>query len=96
MKIQFHFLQIDDVPDALMHQVFTYDNPNIVSTAEKTASYWLAQARAAVEAKAHRALNTKKAKNVIMFLGDGMSHQTIGNIQKIFLNVNFYTFYNSN
>jgi alkaline phosphatase len=65
-----------------MHPVFTDDSTNIVATGEKTAAYWLAQARGAVEARAHRPLNTKKAKNVIMFLGDGMSHQTIGRIQR--------------
>jgi alkaline phosphatase len=40
-------------------------------------NYWLNQAKEVVQEQLKKMPNTKKAKNVIMFLGDGMSHPTI-------------------
>lgn len=45
---------------------------------ELTSEYWLENAKAAVEEQLKVTTNTNKAKNVIMFLGDGMSHYSIG------------------
>ena len=45
---------------------------------EKTSEYWMNNAKALVEEKVKRPLNTNKARNVIMFLGDGMSHYSLG------------------
>lgn len=44
---------------------------------ELTSEYWLNNAKAFVEAQVKITPNTKKAKNIIMFLGDGMSHPSI-------------------
>lgn len=44
---------------------------------ELKSEYWLNNAKAFVEEQLKRTPNTKKAKNIIMFLGDGMSHPTI-------------------
>lgn len=45
---------------------------------ELTSEYWMNNAKALVDEKVKRALNTNKARNVIMFLGDGMSHYSLG------------------
>ncbi|CAG9802972.1 unnamed protein product [Chironomus riparius] len=44
---------------------------------ELTSEYWMNNAKALVEEKVKRTLNTNKARNVIMFLGDGMSHYSL-------------------
>jgi alkaline phosphatase len=44
---------------------------------EKSSSFWLNNAKAFVEEQLKKSPNTKKARNIIMFLGDGMSHPTI-------------------
>ena len=44
---------------------------------ELTSEYWLNKAKAFVEEQLKVTPNTKKAKNIIMFLGDGMSHPSI-------------------
>lgn len=46
---------------------------------EETSDYWMNQAKSFVDEQAKRTPNTKKARNVIMFLGDGMSHYSLGN-----------------
>lgn len=46
--------------------------------AEKKSEYWLQHGKDFVENHIKSTKNTKKARNVIMFLGDGLSHATIG------------------
>lgn len=45
---------------------------------ELTSEYWMNAAKLAVEEKLKLAPNTNKARNVILFLGDGMSHYSLG------------------
>lgn len=47
-------------------------------SAELTKEYWMESGKEHVEKRATENLNTKKAKNVIMFLGDGMGHNSVG------------------
>jgi alkaline phosphatase len=51
---------------------------------EKEASFWNEQARISIEEMLQRHENTRIAKNVIMFLGDGMGVSTVtaGRIRK--------------
>jgi alkaline phosphatase len=53
-------------------------------TVEKNASFWREQARLSIEEALRRRDNTRIAKNVIMFLGDGMGVSTVtaGRIRK--------------
>lgn len=44
---------------------------------EKSSDYWLENAKAFVQEQLKKMPSEKKAKNIIMFLGDGMSHPTI-------------------
>ncbi|XP_046484551.1 membrane-bound alkaline phosphatase-like [Neodiprion pinetum] len=44
---------------------------------ETTTAYWYNDGQTALKSKAKNRLNTNKAKNVIMFLGDGMSIPTL-------------------
>ncbi|XP_075980335.1 membrane-bound alkaline phosphatase-like [Anticarsia gemmatalis] len=46
-------------------------------SAEASPQYWATQARAAIDAKLHRKESTNAARNVVMFLGDGMSVTTL-------------------
>jgi alkaline phosphatase len=46
--------------------------------AELTKDYWIESAKAFVQQQVTKSANTRRAKNVIMFLGDGMSHTSIG------------------
>jgi alkaline phosphatase len=51
---------------------------------EKDGSFWNEQARLSIEEVLQRRENTRIAKNVIMFLGDGMGVSTVtaGRIRK--------------
>ena len=49
-----------------------------IDQAEYTNAYWINKAKDTVDTKVKSNVNTKKAKNVIMFLGDGFGHTTIG------------------
>ena len=51
---------------------------------EKDAEFWRRQARTSIQDALRRQENTKVAKNVIMFLGDGMGVSTVtaGRIRK--------------
>jgi alkaline phosphatase len=53
-------------------------------TIEKSASFWNEQARLSIEEAVQRRDNTRVAKNVIIFLGDGMGVSTVtaGRIRK--------------
>ncbi|CAG9802974.1 unnamed protein product [Chironomus riparius] len=48
-----------------------------IDQAEFTNAYWINKAKDTVDTKVKTNVNTKKAKNVIMFLGDGFGHTTI-------------------
>lgn len=50
---------------------------NIDIKEEQTNDYWLKIAMDHVNKKKNENFNFKKAKNVIMFLGDGMSHASL-------------------
>ena len=51
---------------------------------EKNTSFWNEQARMAIEQALERKENTRVAKNIILFLGDGMGIPTVtaGRIRK--------------
>lgn len=53
---------------------------------EETKDYWMNNAKAFVEQQIKQQPNTKKARNVIMFLGDGMSHYSVGSLRKLIFN----------
>lgn len=48
-----------------------------ITDEERTKQHWIDHGKDFVTQKLSTIANTRKAKNVIMFLGDGMSHQTI-------------------
>lgn len=45
--------------------------------AERTKQFWYDEAQAAIEKRARRSSGQGKAKNIVMFLGDGMSVPTL-------------------
>lgn len=49
-----------------------------IQEAEYTSEYWHSEAKKVLDEQLKKQPNTKKAKNVIFFLGDGLSHPTIG------------------
>jgi alkaline phosphatase len=51
--------------------------PYVINEAEKTTDYWMKQAQDTLKAIVNKKLNTNNAKNIIMFLGDGMSFSTV-------------------
>lgn len=53
--------------------------PKAINEAEKTSQYWIEKAQNFIDQRLNLPKNTKKARNIIMFLGDGLSHPTIGN-----------------
>jgi len=65
-----------------MHPDFNDDEPEIKPQAilpeELTKEHWIQHGRDFVERQLNRAPNTKKAKNIILFIGDGMGHTTVG------------------
>ncbi|KAI4455921.1 alkaline phosphatase [Holotrichia oblita] len=64
--------------DAVMHPRRTRPTRNpLISEAEFESDYWINQAQATLRAKRARELNKNVAKNVIMFLGDGLSIGTL-------------------
>lgn len=61
-----------------MHPRFLPDEePSRANPQELTAAYWQNLGKNAVKDHYARLLNTNKAKNIIFFLGDGMSIPTI-------------------
>jgi alkaline phosphatase len=52
--------------------------PKPFNEAEKTKEYWIQHGKDFIESRLKLTPNTKKARNIIMFLGDGLSHTTIG------------------
>ncbi|XP_030033710.2 membrane-bound alkaline phosphatase isoform X2 [Manduca sexta] len=55
----------------------TIMNPAYIPAEEKHGSHWRKSAAAALNAKLQEKINTNKAKNGIMFIGDGMSLATV-------------------
>lgn len=49
---------------------------------ERTSDYWLLNGKKFVEAQSKKKLNTNVAKNIIFFLGDGMSIPTLGAVRQ--------------
>lgn len=66
-------MHADDNPQPSMNV-----KPKAFNEAEKTKEYWIQHGKDFVESRLNLTPNTKKARNVIMFLGDGLSHTTIG------------------
>jgi len=52
-------------------------NAKDINPEELTSDYWLNNAKAFVDEQLKKMPNKNKAKNIIMFLGDGMSHPSI-------------------
>lgn len=64
-------------PDPIENKYAKLVNGKAANPLEFTSEYWLEQAKDFVEQQLKKAPNMKKAKNVILFLGDGMSHPSI-------------------
>jgi alkaline phosphatase len=64
--------------DRRTHQPIAKNFEAKISSDEYTSEYWHAEAKKIVEEQLKKAPNTKKAKNIIFFLGDGMSHVSVG------------------
>lgn len=61
------------------NQILKYDPVNIEQhSAEQTSTFWIKNAQKSLQEKLKNNLNKKIAKNVILFLGDGMSIPTTG------------------
>lgn len=52
-------------------------NPDTLNPAESSPDYWYNEAKAGIEQRLLQLQNKNKARNVIMFLGDGMSIPTL-------------------
>lgn len=52
-------------------------DPVFIPPAEKRGSFWRKSAHAVLNAKLEETLNKNKAKNGILFIGDGMSLATV-------------------
>lgn len=64
-------------PEFQFEQKYAQYKNGKAAEGEATSEYWLNKAKSFVEEQVKREPNMKQAKNVIMFLGDGMSHPTI-------------------
>ncbi|KAG5683696.1 hypothetical protein PVAND_012962 [Polypedilum vanderplanki] len=71
-------LRISDL-DMHPHLDTTRFKPN---SAELSKDFWFNNAKKFVENQVKRNLNTNTAKNVIMFMGDGMSHSTLASTEQ--------------
>lgn len=73
-------LQEDEIPDEDMHPDFENEEPieeSIITQEELTKQHWINHGMDFIADKLSRTPNTKRAKNVILFIGDGMSHATV-------------------
>ncbi|KAG5683699.1 hypothetical protein PVAND_012965 [Polypedilum vanderplanki] len=59
-----------------------------ISPDELTREYWLNQAKATIAERLTLKKNNRKAKNIIVFLGDGMSHATLAAARNVLGNEN--------
>lgn len=67
--------------------------PNAIMPDELTKEHWMEEGMKFIERQLSKYPNTRKAKNILFFLGDGMSHATIGNFNLIIHNLpGFKTF----
>lgn len=55
-----------------------------INQAEFSSKYWINQAKELIKNKVNLKRGTKKAKNVILFLGDGLSHPSVGKLLEYF------------
>lgn len=60
-----------------LDESFNEDAEKFITPEERTRSHWIDHGMNFVTEKLSTLYNTRKAKNVIMFIGDGMSHQTV-------------------
>jgi alkaline phosphatase len=75
-----------EIDDHLMHPSFD-DEPEMdskqgkaIKPEELTKDYWLAKGKELVQQRLNLVENTNRAKNIIFFIGDGLSHSTIGKL----------------
>jgi alkaline phosphatase len=76
----------EEMEDFVMHPTFEKEQPlkpDAITPEERTKQYWIDNAMSFVERQLNLSPNKKKAKNIIFFLGDGMSHTTVGKTNKI-------------
>ncbi|KAG5666966.1 hypothetical protein PVAND_014970 [Polypedilum vanderplanki] len=75
--------QSDDVPDNEMHPDFHDDEEfmnkkfKAIRAEELTKEFWMEQGKDFIEQQLSKYPNTKRAKNILFFLGDGMGHSTV-------------------
>lgn len=70
-------------PDTHMHPDESFQHSagiksKTFNVAENTKEYWIQHGKDFVESRLKLTPNKKKARNIIMFLGDGLSHTTVG------------------
>lgn len=63
-------------PDFL-DETFDEERLRIITDEERTRQHWIDHGTDFVSEKLNTLHNTKKAKNVILLIGDGMSHATV-------------------
>lgn len=64
-----------------MHPNLRITRPQRVNKLEETSEFWLNNGKKFVENQIRKKLNVNKAKNIIFFLGDGMSVPTLGAVR---------------
>jgi alkaline phosphatase len=67
-------------PDFHDDEEFVKIKPNAIRDEERTKEFWMEQGMNFIEQQLSKYPNTKRAKNIIFFLGDGMGHSTVGEI----------------
>lgn len=75
---QFRIADIDMHPHKPTREYSSKTSGFAFKNEELTSEYWMNNAKLLVEEKVKLTPNTNKARNVIMFLGDGMSHYSLG------------------
>jgi hypothetical protein len=82
---------IDDHPNLIKKHRVTRSMDKFKFAGDQTNSFWLNNAKDLVNEHLMRKNNLNKAKNVILFIGDGFSHTTVGKqFINDFLKFNFY------
>jgi len=78
LSISCGFSDKNDDLESLMHpDLDQLDFDNYVNKDELNSDYWIKNAQNVIADKIKQKTNTKKAKNIIFFLGDGMSVHTL-------------------
>jgi alkaline phosphatase len=70
--------QIYRIRDRHTHQPLQKSSNSKANDDELSTEYWHAEAKKVLDEQLKKVANTKKAKNIIFFLGDGMSHPSVG------------------